>query len=60
MSDQQVPKLKYAKDFKCSNCNKQAVAFFGLADPDVEQYPYCKDCIDEMKINIYRKIGGLK
>ena len=52
--------MKYAKDFKCSNCNNQAKVFFGMADPDCEQLPYCEKCVEEMKMRIYRKLNEVE
>ena len=46
----------FAKDKKCVTCGKQANAFFGMADPDVVQYPYCNKCIKEMKVRIYMEL----
>ena len=45
--------MKYAKDYKCVKCGKQANAFFGFADPDGIQEPYCNECIEKAKKRIY-------
>ena len=36
-----------AKDCKCSECGKQAVAFYPCVDPDIPSYPYCADCLEK-------------
>jgi len=39
----------YAKDKKCCNCKKQAVAFWPYIDPDIKSSPYCEECLYEAK-----------
>lgn len=39
-----------ASDCKCSECGKQAVAFYPAFDPDIKSYPYCRKCLDEKKL----------
>lgn len=51
--------LRYAKDYKCIGCGKQADVFFGMADPDCEQRPYCNKCCKESKRKIFMEIGKL-
>ena len=50
-------RMKYAKNFKCVKCRKQAEVFFGMADPDATQKPYCKRCCEIVKMNIYKRLG---
>ena len=38
-----------AKDCKCCQCGKQAVAFWPCIDPDIPSYPYCRGCLDAIK-----------
>lgn len=42
-------KITYAKDCKCSDCGKRAVAFWPVCDPDIPSYPYCRKCLDKRK-----------
>ena len=51
--------MNYAKDYPCSEhkCKNQAEVFFGMADPDCEQIPYCMLCVEKIKINIFRKLS---
>ena len=48
-----------AKDYKCVKCGKQAVVFFGLADPDGEQEPYCRGCVEKTKMRIYEECSKI-
>lgn len=52
--------LKYAKDFKCCNCENQAVCFYPIIDPDIPSKPYCRKCVDEMKYRILKELNLLK
>lgn len=49
-----------AKDCKCEDCGKQAVAFFPACDPDIPQYPYCRKCLDERKMRLIQQLRGEK
>ena len=40
-----------AKDCKCTQCKTQAVAFWPAIDPDIKSYPYCRKCLDKIKIS---------
>jgi hypothetical protein len=44
---------RYAKDYQCNvdGCNKQAVVFVGLNDPDATEYPKCREHADQWKID---------
>lgn len=52
-------KLIYAKDCKCVDCGKPAVAFYPIIDPDIPSKPRCRKCLDEMKLEILQKINKL-
>lgn len=41
-----------AKDCKCVECGKQAVAFWPLIDPDIPSQPYCRKCLDKNKAEV--------
>ncbi len=41
-----------AKDCKCEKCGKQAVVFFPVFDPDIKSHPYCRICVDKIKLNL--------
>lgn len=43
-------KIIEAKDCKCVECGKQAVAFWPTFDPDIKSYPYCRECLDKIKL----------
>ena len=45
-----------AKDCKCCMCNKQAVAFYPLVDPDIPSYPYCADHLEEAMIDMAKAV----
>jgi hypothetical protein len=50
----------YAKDCKCKDCGKQAVAFFPVCDPDIPQYPYCRECLDIRKKKLMQELLKIK
>ena len=45
-----------ASDCKCCECGQQAVAFYPCIDPDIPSHPYCKKCLDDMKIRMIIEI----
>ena len=51
--------MEKAKDQKCIKCNKQAVAFFPAFDPDIKSFPYCRKCLDEVKLFLIIKLNDL-
>jgi len=51
--------MKYAKEFKCVECGKQAVMFFGAADPDCESVPLCQEHLDESKRRVFDALRKL-
>jgi hypothetical protein len=46
-----------AKDCKCIKCNKQAVCFWPIIDPDIPEKPYCRECVDEAKMRVLMEIN---
>ena len=46
----------YAKDCKCIECGKQAVAFYPVVDPDIPSYPYCCKCLDKAKNKLTKAV----
>jgi len=52
-----MAKLRYAKDEKCCKCKKPAVAFWPVIDPDIQEYPYCRKCLDKAKFNLILKLN---
>jgi len=48
------------KKIKCSypKCNKKAEVTLGMADPDAEQIPYCKEHAEIVKINTLMEVLG--
>lgn len=51
----------YAKDSACcqEGCENQAVAFFPACDPDIPSFPYCRECLDKVKIELLIKLQEL-
>lgn len=45
-----------AKDCKCIGCGKQAIAFYPYCDPDIPSHPYCKECLETAKAELYFKL----
>jgi hypothetical protein len=45
-----------AKDCKCCECGKKAVAFWPCMDPDIPQHPYCRKCLDEAKNRVIEEM----
>ena len=45
-----------ASDCTCITCEKQAVAFWPVIDPDIPQNPYCRKHLDEAKNRVMAKI----
>ena len=41
-----------ANECKCIECGKQAVAFFPVCDPDIPAFPYCRECLDKVKMDL--------
>lgn len=50
--------MEHAKDKKCFDCGKQAVAFFPVCDVDIPAYPRCRKCIDKIKMSIMNNLLG--
>ena len=46
-----------ASECKCCRCGKQAVAFWPCFDPDIPSHPYCRECLDKEKMELFIKIG---
>jgi hypothetical protein len=44
--------MRYAKDYKCCVCGKQAEVFWPCVDPDIESSPYCKKCSRDQHIKL--------
>ena len=47
-----------AKDCKCVECGKQAVAFWPVIDPDIPEHPYCRKCLNKVKAEMLMKLFG--
>lgn len=48
--------MKKASDEKCCVCNKQAVAYWPVYEPDIPTYPYCRECLDKAKRELMVKL----
>ena len=44
-----MDKIRKASDCKCCKCNRKAVAFWPVIDPDIPSNPYCRTCLDKAK-----------
>ena len=49
-------KLLKAEDCNCVICGKKAVCFYPVIDPDIPSEPYCRRCVDKIKIRLLEKI----
>lgn len=49
---------KYAKNQRCIECGKQAVAFYPLIDPDIPAHPYCADCLYKAMVSLAEAVWG--
>lgn len=47
-----------ASDCKCCQCGKQAVAFWPMIDPDIPANPYCRECLDKVKMQMLIEVFG--
>lgn len=46
-----------ASDYKCVACRKvMAVAFYPVFDIDIKSYPYCRKCLDKIKLKLLIKL----
>ena len=52
--------MTHAKDCKCCKCGEQAVAFFPCVDPDIPSHPYCRKCLDEVKMGLYFELQKIR
>lgn len=48
-----------ASECKCCVCEKQAVAFWPVCDPDIPAYPYCRKCLDQEKRELIIKLSEI-
>ena len=48
-----------ASKCKCVECGKQAVAFFPVCDPDIPAYPYCRECLDKVKMKLLIQLNEI-
>ena len=49
---------EHARDHQCCkpNCDRQAVAFWPVIDPDIPSKPYCRECLDETKNRVMERL----
>ena len=45
-----------ASECKCCVCNKQAVAFWPVIDPDIPSLPYCRKCLTKAKTEMAERL----
>ena len=48
-----------ASECKCVDCGKQAVAFFPVCDPDIQAFPYCRECLDKVKMKLLIQLNEI-
>ena len=61
MGNNREDNIIYAKDFTCieEKCEKKAVGFFPMVDPDIKAHPYCRDCLDKARASLLIKLSEL-
>lgn len=45
-----------AEDCKCCMCDKQAVVFYPVVDPDIPSNPYCAGHLEEAMIDMAKAV----
>ena len=48
--------MTHAADCKCIVCGKQAVAFWPVFDIDIPSHPYCRQCLDQKKLELMKAL----
>lgn len=48
-----------ASECKCIECGQKAVAFWPCIDPDIPSRPYCRQCLDKVKIEMMVKLSEI-
>ena len=56
MSESKTNGIIKAEESKCVRCDAPAVAFFPAFDPDIPSYPYCRRCLDDIKLKLMIEI----
>ena len=51
--------IVYAKDMKCCVCGAQAVALWPCCDPDIQPQPYCRECLDKVKLKLLIELSKI-
>ena len=46
----------HASECKCIKCGQQAVAFWPVIDLDIQSHPYCRQCLDKIKRELFIKL----
>ena len=44
---------KMSKETKCCKCNKKAIGYFGVGEPDIKPIPLCEDCKIKMQMELF-------
>jgi hypothetical protein len=54
--------VRYASEMNCceKNCKEKAVAFFPVCDPDIPSHPYCRKCLDKIKMRWLIKLTEIQ
>lgn len=51
-------KLILSKHCKCCVCKKaKAIAFWPCIDPDIAAKPYCRKCLDKIRLELIRDLS---
>ena len=45
-----------ASECKCCECDKQAIAFYPVVDPDIPSYPYCAEHLEKAMIDMAKVV----
>ena len=41
---------------KCTDCDKEAVCMWPACDPDIQSFPFCRECVEKRKEGIMKKL----
>ena len=52
--------MTHASNQKCVKCGRPAVAFWPACDPDIKSFPYCRACLDNIKIELLIELSKLE
>ena len=44
------------RKIKCTDCNKPAVCWWPACDPDIQSFPFCRNCVEERKHSLMLRL----